>query len=375
MTTILYLHHIGEIGGGERSLLNLLSGLDKSKYVPMVACPAGTLFSEKLTEMNIKVIHMDFPKVRHAVRLLQTAWKLRGIIKDMRVDILHSNAPQTNVPAGIAGMFSGIPVVWHARVLLEPRMVDIDRKLSFLPAAIICNSEAIRRRFAGIRGYEKKTVTIINGVDANVFSTSSISVSEVKKRLGIEPGRPVIGCFDRLDPVKNHEFILRNFAKITSRVDRVLLIIAGKAFDGSESRMAELKNIVRASGMESQVRFEGFIDDIPEMMSICDVIVQASKYEGCSRVVCEAQAMGKPVVASNVGGTPELIKDGATGYLFSLAQPEMFINRVGNLLADEQLRRTIGNNARAHAVANLSLERFCRDTEALYQCVLKDGRN
>jgi glycosyltransferase involved in cell wall biosynthesis len=205
---ILILHHRTEMGGAERSILNLLSGLDRNTYEATVSCPgSGRLFDE-LIRMGIRVLPAEFHGLHHIAALVGNAFRVTKIIREEGFCLVHGNAPQTNFVAGMAGKLTGVPVVWHARVLLEPGMVDWDRHFSRMTDAIICNSQAIAGRFEGGETIRRKVHVIVNGVNTRDFTPNYMEKSEAKKAIAVAEDRMVIGCFDRLDPVKDHETVL-----------------------------------------------------------------------------------------------------------------------------------------------------------------------
>jgi glycosyltransferase involved in cell wall biosynthesis len=355
------------IGGGEQSLLTLLHNLHGSLFAFQVVCPPHGRFRDAVRRLGIPVSTVSFLGIRNLVALLINSFRLWRISKEQRIDLLHSNSPQTNLPSGLSGRVSRKPVVWHARVLLEKRMVDWDRKFSWLPSAIICNSEAIRKRFQGRRAGESKATVVLNGVDTEAFSPTFLHPGQAKAQLGINSSTCVLGCFDRLDPVKDHETILAAFAATHKNFTRSLLLVVGEAFATPRKRLEHLEGVALDLGISHAVKFLGFQPDIRPLMAACDLVIQASHSEGCSRVVCEAQAMGKPVITTKVGGNPEILDDGQTGFLFPVSDAERLHNLVEQLLKNKPLREKLGSNARQKAEVDLSLDRYLSEVTQLYR--------
>jgi glycosyltransferase involved in cell wall biosynthesis len=309
---------------------------------------------------------MSFSGMRHPWKLLVNARKLVRLVRTEQIDLIHGNAPQSNVPSGLAGRATGKPVVWQARVLLEPTMVDWERYLARLSSIIVCNSQAIRERFRSLRDYEDRTVAVLNGVDTKAFFPGSADGDSWRERAGISTSERVIGCFDRLDPIKNHETILHACKNVFEDLGAGTLVVVGVAFVESDQRMRELKALASRLGIAERVRFLGFVDDVRPAMAACDVIVHASLSEGCSRVLCEAQAMGRPVVASRVGGNPEVVRDGVSGYLYPASDAASLSLCVAALLGSEESRMEMGRRASKWAAQALSRERYCREIEQIY---------
>lgn len=360
------MHNQPNIGGGERSLLLLFQELLK-KYEIFLACPPEGRFAEAIDTLGIGIFPFRFGGVRNIFALIMNIYRLVHIIRKNDIALVHGNSPQVNIPCGIAGRITGIPIVWHARVLLEAGMTDLDRAFSYLPQKIICNSRAIGRRFAGIRNENAKVEIIFNGVDTEHFKPEFMSSDDAKARLDISSDRFVIGCFDRLDPVKDHETILHAVKLVYDGFPEIILLVVGEAFDQPEKRKKALADLAERLGIMKCVRFIGFQPDIRESMTACDLVVQASKSEGCSRVICEAHAMGKPVAASDVGGNPEIVINGVTGFLFPPGSSVELAERIRNFIVDETLINQMGMSGRRRAVSDLSIQGYYLEIERVYR--------
>lgn len=370
---LLLVHHRSELGGGERSLLNLVEGLDHTNIEVSLAGPEKGPFANEARKLNVPLCSMSFSGLRHPWKLIVNTRKLVRIVKSEHIDLIHGNAPQSNIPSGFAGRITRKPVVWHARVLLEPPMFDWERRFAWVPSIIICNSEAIRDRFRTVGNYDERTTTVLNGVDTKAFFPGSADGSACRKELGISSAEPVVGCFDRLDPIKDHEVVLKACKHIFTQLGAGVLVVAGVAFEKSDQRLQELKAFVSRLGIVERVRFLGFVDDIRPYMAACDVVLHASRSEGCSRVLCEAQAMGRPVVASRVGGNPEVVQDGVTGYLFPVSDSVSLSERATELISDESRRMEMGRQAEKWAARHLSRDRYCHEMEQIYRRLTTEG--
>src|SRR5439155_16224249 len=148
--TIILVHATDIMAGGERSLLNLLRHLDRTKFRARVVCDATDDFIKEVQETGVPVTRVLFPGLR---RPGLPAWRaVRGLLASCRSSgaaLLHANTPRTNFYTAVAGRLAGVPVVWHCRNLLGSGMWDTDRLFAWLPDRIICNSDAIAARFTG----------------------------------------------------------------------------------------------------------------------------------------------------------------------------------------------------------------------------------
>lgn len=370
-TRLLYLHHQGEMGGAERSLLALFSALDRARFELSVACPARGRFAHALRDGGIAHVAFEFGGLRRLGSLLANVGRLTRWVRREKVDLIHSNGPQTNVVSGLVGLLTPAHVVWHARNLLLPGMLDWDRWFSPLAGHIICNSQAIRSRFENARCYAQRTSVILNAVDWERVTREGLSKDAARTKTGISQSGFVVGTFDRLDPMKEHETVLRGFKEVHDVLPGSLLLVVGEAFRGHEETRESLERLARDLGVHKAVGFLGFRDDVFSLMSACDVVVLASAFEGCSRVLCEAQALGRPVVAANAGGNPELVEDGKTGFLFPVGNDKELSRRIVELLTNPELMEETGRHARERALRDFTMERYHRETVRVYESVLE----
>jgi glycosyltransferase involved in cell wall biosynthesis len=249
-------------------------------------------------------------------------------------------------------------------------MRDIDRFLSFLPDKIICNSEAIRKRFYRKGKIEDKIITIINGVDIDKFNPK-ISGREIRKEFAINEEEVVMGITSRIDPEKGHEYFLRGAAEVVKNHPGVRFLIVGDAFSPEHFWLREyLKKLTRTLRLEDEVIFAGFRKDMPQVLAGMDILVLASDAEPCGRVLFEAMACGKPLIATNTGGTPEIVIDRETGLLVPPRNSELLARALITLLNNNELRKEMGQKGRKRIEEHFTIEKHVEKTEAVYEELL-----
>jgi glycosyltransferase involved in cell wall biosynthesis len=370
---ILYLHHVGELSGAEGSLRLLLRHLDRARVEPMFAGPARGPFVAALAADGVSTLPLTFGPLRRVGGLLGTVARLVRLMRAHRVDLLHANGPQTNVPAGLAGRLTGVPVIWHARNLIAGDMWDVDRALAPLATRIVCNADAIRRRFAASRGWER-SVTIINAVDTREFHPG-VPRAPFRRELGVPDAAALIGIVGRLGLGKGHEhFVEAALRLLGGGLDAHFAIVGDPLFDEDAWRADALRRVVKDAGREDRVRFVGYRRDIPTVMRGLDVLVLASDAEPCGRVLFEAMAAGTPIVATNSGGTPEIVRDGIEGLLVAPRDPAALARAIGALAADARLRARLGAAGVARVAAEFTIERYVARTLAVYDEALAPRR-
>lgn len=365
---VLYLHHVAELSGAENSLRLLLRHLDRRRVRPLFAGPVSGPFPAVLAEASVTLCPVAFARVRDLRALVRSVRQVRDLIREHRVDLVHANAPQTNLPAGLAARLTGIPAVWHARNLLHGRMWDIDRMLAILPARIICNSEAIRRRFVRSRGWAK-SVTIVNAVDTREFHLG-VPREPFRRELGIPPHLAAVGIVGRIGLGKGHEhFVEAAIRLLAAGVAAHFLMIGDTLFAEDAWRIDALRRRIKDAGREDRIHFTGFRRDIPQVMRGLDVLVLASEAEPCGRVLFEAMASGTAVVATDSGGTPEIVRDGREGLLVPPSDPTALAAAIRQLVEDASLRDRLGRAGIARVQTEFTIERHVARTLEVYEDV------
>ena len=367
---ILYLHNESIMGGAEISLLNLVKRLNKELFVPHFACSKEGPFIDELKRLKILPDFVQFPSIRwpNPVRICNTIRNLLDIIKKKQIDLIHSNQPRSNLFGAIAAKIKNVPIVWHERCLERGRF-DSDNILSFLPDKIICNSNAVRNRFTRGKEIDTKIRTIINGVDLSEFNPES-NGSAIRKEFNIGEDELIIGTVGRIDLEKGYEYFLESARIILQDVKGVRFLIVGGAFNNPLHEKSLYETSVE-KGVDKKTIFTGFRRDIPQLLASMDVVVLPSEIDACSRVLFESMAMQKPLVATNAGGTPEVVLDGITGFLVKPRDSSEMAKSIMKLLQNKSLSVQYGKAGRKRVEEMFTIERNIKETEGVYLELLK----
>ena len=366
---VLYVHHVGELSGAERSLHLLLRHIDRRRVEPLFAGPTRGAFPAALAADGVPTLPLDVAPLRRVGGVLSAVATLTRLVREHRVDLLHANGPQTNVPAGLAGQLTGRPVIWHARNLLTADMWDVDRALAPLATRIICNAEAIRRRFARSRGWDR-SVTIINAVDTREFHPG-VARAPFRRELGVPDAVPLVGIVGRIGLGKGHEHFVQAALRLLERgVDAHFVIVGDPLFDADAWRADALRRAVKDAAREDRIRFAGYRRDVPAVMRALDVLVLASDAEPCGRVLFEAMASATAIVATDSGGTPEIVRHGVEALLVPPRDAGALAEAIAALAADAGLRARLGAAGVARVAADFTIERYVAATLAVYDAAL-----
>jgi glycosyltransferase involved in cell wall biosynthesis len=363
-TTVIIVSNHGEIiGGGEISLLLLLEGLDRTRWRPVVVVPGEGPVADRCRALGLPTHIIPFPGVRCLrVAVIRAVFSLRRLIKETGARLIHANGSRAMLYAGVAGLLGGRPVLWHVRV--ADRDLLLDAVLVKLARLIIVNSRAVARRFSQAQG--RRVRCVYNGVDLKRFSPRQ-PPSGLRQAVGLPQQGPVIVSVGRFVAYKGYDHLLEAARLLKPECPDVQWVIVG---DG-ELRGA-LEAQCRQLGLTRHVHFLGWRDDLPDLLSLADLFVSPAVGEHFGRVLIEAMAMGKPVIATASGGVPEIVLDGETGMLVVPASPAALAEAVRALLADPAKRQRLGHAGRMRAETEFSLTRHAEAIESVYRECLGD---
>jgi glycosyltransferase involved in cell wall biosynthesis len=251
--------------------------------------------------------------------------RLRRLLRREGVTLVHAHGSRGALYAGLAARGLEVPLVWHVRVAdPDPRL---DRVLAYLAEALVVNSKATAARLARLPRAGGKVTVVPNGVDAARFAPGPVD-ADLARALGVDPAVPVVGYFGRLEHGKGVDVLLDAATRLHSKLPATTFLFVG---DGPlrETLMA------RAAAVGLPACFAGQRDDVPALLRLCAVVVLPSRQEAFGRVLIEAMATGVPVVATAVGGIPEVCVDGVTGLLVPPEDPDALAVAIALTLTDQ----------------------------------------
>jgi glycosyltransferase involved in cell wall biosynthesis len=359
MKKIKVAHIINGIGlGGVTNIVyNFLKFLPKDKYdlflctlrQPSDQTPGRELRAKLFRDLGVHITCFDQDKNKFKVVGALSQWLI-----DNSIDILHTHSYKPNLYGRLAGVLCkprGLKIVSHYQNGYDDKW-NKDQSLiydqlfhPFTERCIAC-SDWVRDHVANRVGIPAKSITVIpNGVDEVFFSSQPDSV-EVKNELNIPLRKKVVGIVGRISEQKGQDDFL-HAAKIiqASHPDTVFLIVGS----GKDEKIENLRQLTRKLNIEHSVFFLGHYCDMPKLYSVLDVLVISSRWEGFVLTLTEAMACGKPVVATNVGGAPNVIVSGENGFLVPPNAPKEIASNVTQLLTHPELARTFGDRGREKA--------------------------
>ena len=250
---------------------------------------------------------------------------------------------------------------WHSRTA---------RGLARMVTLFMANSEATKRDLVALGVPPGKIRVIYPPVDLERFNPG-VDAQRQRKEFGVSAAQPCFGIFGTLLEWKGHHVFLEAARRVMDKVPNARAFVVGEAPERGRAYREELDRLVERLGITDRVIFAGFREDVPELMQLLQVVVHASVTpEPFGRVIAEAMAMGKPVVATSAGGPLEIVEDGATGYLVGADEPEAMARAIIRLLTDPAGADRIGRRGHETVVARFSAEAHARTVEQVYAEVL-----
>jgi sugar transferase (PEP-CTERM/EpsH1 system associated) len=361
---ILYLNHCMAMGGIENMIVDFTRLLPGDEFEPHVAVFDGGGSLEKvLQERQVPVHWLD----KHEGVDFGLVLRLRRLLRRERIMVVHSHNYSAWLYACVAarGLRGLIHVhTEHSGVDAFRRRYTAERWLSRFTTHVVAVSRHVHDVMIDEIGINPGRVRLIyNGVDTARFRPDPQGRESLRRRLQIPPDTAVIGIVARLARIKNHEVLLRAYAKLLAMPDnKTRLAIVG---DGPER--ASLEQLARHLGIATDVSFLGERRDTPELLSAFDVYVLPSFSEGMNLTLLEAMGAGLPVVASRVGGNVEIVEDGITGHLFPSDDADSLSELLGRLVAAPERRERMGQAGRERVLRQFDQRAMMRQYLSLYR--------
>jgi len=353
---ILYVDTDRTWRGGQEQLFSLMLGIRDRQHQVWLAAPSDSPLSSKAQQSGIEAYCFGQRSELSPWAFFQL-WKILG---KQDFDIIHLNTPRPLVVGGLGAKLRGIPMRVCSRRVNFPLNSPLSRlKYNWMQESVVTVSVSIRRTLIE-GGVSPDLIKVIyEGVDLDWVDSQQLPDPDP-----VNSGL-VVGTVAYLSPEKGHRTLLEAAARVLSRVPDVHFILVG-----SGELMSSLKARVEELGIQKNVTFTGFRDDSEALMKQFDVFCLPSVSEGLSSAILVAMASSVPVVATQVGGIPELVIDGETGILVPPGDVAQLVDGLCKILESSQLREKMGCAGRQRIEERFTLERKLNETEKLYLSML-----
>jgi L-malate glycosyltransferase len=389
---ILFYNHTGTVSGAERVLSMILDRLDRDCFDPVVVCPEDSRTMEMTKGLKVRARGLPSLEarftwrvdlvVRYLISFARVIRRARRLVIDEAPDVIHANSIRAGLVMAVATMGLDMPVIWHAHDVLPRHPLSIAVRIVAGATSrnhILAVSQAAADRFGGIifrlLNWQNPITVIHNAVDLERFQPNSDSRHETRRALGLSEQQRVVGIVGHLTPNKGQLELIEAFAAVTRETSDAVLLVVGEALFNRGADYA--RSLVRATSsfaITNRVRFLGPRDDVPTLMQGFDLLVINSCTEAFPLTLLEGLASGTPVLATAVGGIPEMIRHRENGWLVPARDERSLAEAMLTLLGDAHLREQLGSNGRRDAIARFSIEGFSTEIHSLYRRILETGR-
>jgi L-malate glycosyltransferase len=366
------LHLIGEFeaGGAEIVVLNLSNALHTRGYrVHVCARTSGSLIGR-----------LQGPSFQTIPKTSTLDWShLRGLcklVRELDVDIIHSHLFGSDMYGAPAAALTGrahICTIHGGDSLRSAKRRLAYQVIARMADRVVTVSEALNTQFLQLRcARNEKILLIRNGIDFTRVSHTTTGIDSLRRDLGINARHRVIGAIGNVKRVKGYEILIRAFAQIREASQDVVLLIAG-AFEDPDYR-DHLEDLISQFNLGQAVHLLGSRSDVGDLLRLFDIYALPSHSEGTSLALLEAMAAEKPIVATAVGGTPYVIKDGESGLLVPPGDHQALASTVCTLLSDRSFATRLGRSAARIAAETYDLQHMVDRYVNLYDEVIDARR-
>jgi glycosyltransferase involved in cell wall biosynthesis len=364
-------------GAQENTYLTVKNQMSRGFEVALITGSVGK--NEKKLKHSLDGINLFFiPELVREINPVKDViafLKILRILQKGRYEVVHTHISKAGVLGRIAAKAAGVPAVVHTPhgnvfygyfsklhtgifVLIERMLISCTDRIITITEN--CKNEYISRSI----GRDSKYVMIPSGVEEERYDRTMFQREKIfRKQMGIPENAFLAGCAARLVPIKGIKYLIEGMKFLD---DSFYLAIAG---DGEERDT--LESLVRERGLDKRVIFLGMLKDIRQFLSELDVFVLPSLNEGMGRVLVEASLMGVPCVGSDVGGIPNVIIDGETGFLVPPKDGKKIAERLKYIKQNSELKEIIGKKAREYVKEKFGAKKMYCSIEKLYREILE----
>lgn len=401
---ILYVEKPSLVGGSVTGLYELVRGLDTSRYEPVVLFYGPNPYRERFQALDVPVFVLSerppappsagsqrdiaaslsrygtwlaasYRTAKEVYVATRRDWPLARrvarLIKDEAIDLVHhNNSLVGNRPAVMAARWAGVPQVCHVRMLQT--FSHFTRYLARYVDAFIYMSKAVEQSYCDLGIPASKGYVIYDPFDLEVLEQVNYT-DELRTEFGLADQDRLISNVGRLDWWKGHEYFLQAMAEVVQSQPNTKALIVGEPDSShrSQAYYQRLQQLATDLQLSNHVIFTGFRTDVPRIMAASDIVVHsASEPEPFGRVIVEAMAAGRPVIATAAGGPLDIIEDQVTGLLVPPKNAALMAKAIQQLLQNREQARMIGQRAQQDATKRFSAKQHVAAVQRIYQKIL-----
>jgi glycosyltransferase involved in cell wall biosynthesis len=376
---VLFFSHTGIVSGAERMLLTMLDTLDQSRFDPVVACPS-TADAKSLATLvaarGIRVVptgtlvarFTSNPRalLRYGASVMGMLRGFRRTVRAVRPDLLHANSVRAGLVATLATAGMRLPIVWHVQDdLPRHRISTIIRRIAMRSrrTQMLAVSAATARAFAAEMDFGPRMHLLHNGADLSRFPLKTATVGDLRTKLGLAAEHVLVVAVGMITPRKGLLELVEAFAEVHAAAPHAHLAIVGAPlFNRDDLYRDEILTSIHSLGLDACVHLTGASGDVGDVLRSADLLVLNATAEPFGLVLIEAMSSGTPVLATQVGGVPEVVIDGVTGVLTAppgtRSATVQLVASMLSLIDEPERRRELAEAARLDVEERFSLGSF-----------------
>jgi glycosyltransferase involved in cell wall biosynthesis len=378
---ILFIHQSVDLYGSDKTLLLLLSKLDKTQFYPVVVLPHEGPLTAALEKENIKVVIAPVLKLYRKMfspknmlsffqQIKKTVATLDALNEEYQFDLIYSNTL-----AVLSGMIyakkRGIIHIWHVHeIIVHPKPIAyiFPKLLNNYADVVVCNSNATNKNLVDrVSQLESKSIVIHNGIEVDK-TASRIST---KENLGYNETDIIITLVGRINRLKGHKWLLKTFINYLNLHHNVKLLFVGSPVEGQEYYLEEVEQFIVENNIQDKVKILPYTSNLNLIWNSTDIAVMPStEAESFGLVAVEAMLAKKPVIGSNHGGLTEIVLHEETGYLVEPNNDKSLFEAIQKLTENTKLRSEFGEKGYQRAIGEFSVEKYVSSFEALFNSMI-----
>ncbi len=377
---ILFLDQTGKVAGAELVLLDIAQFYQENCLVCLFE---DGPFKERLEKYGVpvKVLAAEPIQVRRGSNFIQSLSSFKQLVPltqqvvqlSKGYDLIYANTLKALVVGALASFFSRRPLVFHLHDILTKEHFSATNCRLVVTLAnrfasqVVAVSEAVRNAFITAGGNENIIKVIYNGFEPEQFQGHELGRTELRQQLGVDD-RFVVGHFSRISPWKGQDVLIQ---ALTHCPENVTALLVGDVLFGEHDYAQQIHAQVNSLDLHDRVKFLGFRSDVPQLMAACDVVAHTSTLpEPCGRVIVETMLCGRTLIASEAGGTVELITSGKTGWLISPGDPAKLAETINRCRDYPEETTRIAAQARTEASQRFHIETMKQEIKQLLEEVM-----
>lgn len=370
---VLHVVSTFEVKTDTKWLHTLLPHFDRRRVVPAIACMyGGGAMRQQFASLGIETADFDAP-AEISLAAINRAYRY---IRRGRFDLVHTHLLRADLYAGLAARLAGTKSVVSTVYAIgqfrrwKRRRLDglLDQLIRLWPTHVLAVSQAVKVDCVGrLRWPESRVSVIHTGIEPNGFGPDPMARRRIRAEWGLNDATPLIVTLARLNYEKGLPTLIDAAGLLNRRHPSAVTVIVG---DGPIAD--ELRGLIAAAGVSDCVRLAGFRHDVSDVLAAADVFCLPSYMEGLPNALLEASAAGVPVVATRVGGIPELVLADQTGLLVAPRRADQLAEAIGRLLSDRQLAGRLADAARRRIETEFSVETAADKYQALYEALVAE---